>query len=242
MPEEKSRGFEKIAEMMVRKLFENIESKFVYMPLALFAIFILAYPITQFNKLFLYFALAFALIAFAADWVGRWQNRQTLPFPNPGVPSYRDEIFNYLASVQAKAVVMLKNGKPSAARALTEKNLKVIDEALKIFPQDADFHALMGYTLKDIYQTSKKVLSDKQRQAYLQRAHESLTRSLKLDPNNAGAHNGMGNVLFFQGHFDEAIKEHKKALELTNGNYPAAEHDKNLVLAVKNGKVSFERF
>ncbi|MCK4821498.1 tetratricopeptide repeat protein [bacterium] len=239
MPEEKSGGFEKIAEMMVRKLFENIESKFVYMPLALFAIFILAYPITQF-KLFLYFALAFALIAFAVDWVGRWQNRQTPPVPNPGEPSYRDEIFNYLASVQAKAVVMLKNGKPSAARALTEKNLKLIDEALKLFPSDADFHALMGYTLKDIYQTSKKVLSDKQRQAYLQRAHESFTRALKLDPNNAGAHNGMGNVLFFEGKYDEAIKEHDKALELMGGHYPAADHDRDMVKKVKEGKVKMD--
>ena len=241
MAEEESRGFVKVAEIVLRQLFENIESKFVYMPLALFVLFILAYPITQL-QIFLYFALAFAVLAFAADWVGRWQNRQTLPVPNPRESSYRDEIFNYLASVQAKAVAMLESGKRSAARSLINKNLIAVDEALKTFANDADFHSLMGYTLKDVYQSSKNVLSTEQRQAYLGRARKSFEQALSLDPNNAGAHNGMGNVLFFEGHFDEAIKEHDKALELTNFNYPAAEHDKNLVVAVKKGNIAFDRF
>lgn len=234
-------GFAKLAEMILRKLFENIESRYVYMPLGLFVLFILAYPITQF-LLVLHFALAFALLAFVADWVGRWQNRRIQPVPHSQESSYRDEIFNYLNSVQHKAVAMLGSGKPSAARALTEKNLKAVDEALKTFPSDANFHALMGYTLKDIYLSSKNLLSNEQRQGYLHRAHESFNNTLKIDPNNAGAHNGIGNILFFQGHFDEAIKKHKKALKLRNGNYPEAEHDKNLVTSVKNGKIPFDRF
>lgn len=200
MPREAEEGFTKVSETVVRKLFENIGSKFVYMPLCLFVLFILAYPITQF-QIFLYFALSFALLAFAADWVGRCRNRQTPPFPNPRESSYRDEIFNYLASVQAKTIAMLESGKPSAARALTNKNLKAVDEALKTFPMDADFHALMGYTLKDIYQSSKNLLSSKQRKAYLHRAHESFKYALKLEPKNASAHNGMGNVLFFPRSF-----------------------------------------
>ena len=239
MPKEEGGGFSKIAEILVRELFENIESKSVYMPLALFALFILAYPITQF-QMFLYFAILFALVAFAADWVGRWQNQQTPPVPNSHESSYRDEIFNYLASVQAKAVSMLESGKLSASRALTNKNLKAVDEALKTYPNDADFNALMGYTLKDIYQNSKNLLSNKQRQAYLHRAHESFNRALKLDPKNASAYNGMGNVLFFEGHFDEAIKKHEKAIELTNGNYPASERDLNLVRAVKKDPKLFD--
>ena len=231
MPEKEEGGFAHVAEIVIRNLFENIESKFVYMPLSLFVLFILAYPITQF-QLFLYFALGFALLAFAADWVGRGQNRKTQPTPDIQFPNYRDEIFSYLASVQAKAVNMLARGKPNAARALTDKNLVAIDEALKAFPEDADFHALMGYTLKDIYQSSRGLLSNKQRQGYLRRAYESF--------NNANANNGMGNILFFQGNFDEAIKRHEKAIELTNNNYPDAEHDKSIVIAVKNGEIPFD--
>ena len=50
----------------------------------------------------------------------------------------------------------------------------------------------------------------------------------------------MGNVLFFEGRFDEAIKEHERALKLTDGNYPDAERDKSLVIRVKNGEIPFD--
>jgi len=69
---------------------------------------------------------------------------------------------------------------------------------------------------------------------------DAIEKALQLDPQNASAHNGMGNVMFFKGQFDDAIKEHDKALELTNGIYPAAEHDKRIVIAVRNGEVSFD--
>ncbi len=239
MPEKEGEGFTKLAEIVLRNLFENIESKFVYMPLSLFVLLILAYPITQF-QMFLYFALIFALLAFAADWGGRWQNRQTPPSPDIQHSEYRDEIFSYLSSVQAKAVTMLERGHPNAARVLTDKNLMAVDEALKSYPKDADFHALMGYTLKDIYQSSKNLLSTEQRQAYLYRASESFNNALKIDPDNASAQNGMGNILFFQGNFDEAIKRHEKALELAKNNYPAAEHDMSIVMAVKDGDIPFD--
>jgi tetratricopeptide (TPR) repeat protein len=231
--------FLKIAEPIVRKVVENIESPFVWMPLGLFILCVLAYPVTKL-KAFPYLALAFVVLAFGADWVGRWQNRQTPPEPLPHNSNYRDEIFNYLASVQEKAVEMLLAGKSDVARTLTNQNLDAVDTALKSFPDDADFHALMGYTLKDIYQNSKGLLSLGQRKAYLTRARTSFETALQLDPRNASAHNGMGNVLFFEGRFDEALKEHDMALQLTGGSYPAAEHDKGLVIAVKTGQIPFD--
>ncbi len=231
--------FFQVAEFIIRKFIENIESPFVWTPLGLFVLCVLAYPITK-NKIFPYVSIAFLVIAFGADWVGRWQNRQTPPEPIPYTSSYRDDLFNYLASVQTKAVNMMEAGKVDAARALTNKNLQAVDTALKSFPDDADFHALMGYTLKDMYQSSKDLLPSEQRRAYLERARNSFEKALQLDPRNASAHNGMGNVLFFEGRFDEAIKEHNKALQLTNDNYPAAEHDKRIVIAVKNGRIPFD--
>jgi len=231
--------FLKVAEPIIRKFIENIDNPFVWMPLGLFILCVLAYPLTK-NKVFPYLSIAFLLIAFGADWVGRWQNRQTPPEPIPLTSGYRDEVFKYLASVQTKAVNLLEAGKADASRALTNKNLQAVDTALKSFPDDPDFHTLMGYTLKDIYQSSKNMLSPEQRRAYLGRARNSFEKALQLDPRNAGAHNGMGNVLFFEGQFDEAIKEHDRALELMNGNYPAAEHDKRLVIAVKNGEILFD--
>ena len=231
--------FLKVVEPILRKVIENIESPFVWMPLGLFILCVLAYPVTKL-KVFPYLSIAFVVLAFGADWVGRWQNRQTPSEPLPQTASYRDDIFAYLASVQAKAVGMLETGKGDAARALTDKNLQAVDAALKSFPNDANFHALMGYTLKDIYQSSKGLLPLEQRKAYLNRARRSFENALQLDIKNASAHNGMGNVLFFEGRFDEALKEHDTALELTNGNYPAAEHDKRLVIAVKAGQIPFD--
>jgi tetratricopeptide (TPR) repeat protein len=209
------------------------------MPLGLFVLCALAYPLTKF-KPFLYISVGFVLLAFGADWVGRWQNRQTPSKPIPQEPSYRDDILSYLASVQAKAVEMIERGKPRAAKALTEKNLSAVDVALKAFPNDPNFHSLMGYTLKDVYQSSKNQLPADQRQEYLGRARKSFEQALRLDPNNAAANNGMGNVLFFEGRFDEAIKKHDTAIELKDGNYPAAEHDKRLVLKVKSGEIPFD--
>ena len=231
--------FLKVVEPTLRKVIENIDSPFVWMPLGLFVLCVLAYPVTKL-KLFPYFAIAFMVLAFGADWVGRWQNRQTPPEPLPQASSYRDDVFRYLASVQAKVVEMLEASKTDSARALTNKNLQAIDTALKSYPNDADFHALMGYTLKDIYQSSKGLLSLEQRKAYLNRARKSFEKALQLDPNNASAHNGMGNVLFFEGRFDEALKEHDTALQLMHGNYPAAEQDRRLVIAVKAGQIPFD--
>ena len=236
-----TKGFFKASEPILRKFIENIENPFVWTPLGLFVLCVLAYPLTRFEP-FLYLSFVFVILAFSADWIGRWRNRQTpKPKPIPKDKNYRDDLFKYLADVQAKAIAMLERGKSSAAKILTEKNLHAVDEALKVFPNDTNFHSLMGYTLKDVYQSSKKILPDKQRQSYLGRSRASFEHALRLEPNNAGAHNGMGNILFFEGHFDEAIKEHKKALELnTDNNYiEIIEHDSDLVKKVKNGEIPF---
>ena len=231
--------FWKAAEPILRKFLENIESPFVWTPLGLFILCILAYPLSQF-KPFLYMAVSFLFLVLAADWTGRWRNRKTPARPTPDDSGYKDDIFKYLSEVQAKAVNMLEEGKVSAARSLINSNLKAVDEALRTFPEDADFHALLGYTLKDVYQSSKNLLPKAQRQACLSRARSSFETALRLDPKNASAHNGLGNVLFFEGRFDEAIKEHNKAISLAHDNYPAAEHDKNLVSKVKSGELRFD--
>jgi tetratricopeptide (TPR) repeat protein len=63
--------------------------------------------------------------------------------------------------------------------------------------------------------------------------------ALRLDPDDPGAVNGKGNVLFYEGKLDEAIMHHECAIKLAGGSYPAAEHDLNLVMRVKSGAVPF---
>lgn len=234
-----SSDFLKVAEPILRKFIENIENPFVWMPLGLFILCIFAYPITNL-KVFPYLAIAFLILAFGADWFGRWQNRQTPPNPEPKASSYRDDIYSYQANVQRKSLEMLMAGKVDAARDLINKNLDAVSVAIETFPDDPRFYMLMGYTLKDAYQSSKNLLSLEQRKAYLNGARISFEQALRLNPENAGAHNGMGNILFFEGRFDDALKEHDKALQLTNGNYPEAEHDKRIVIGVKEGRIPFD--
>ena len=180
-------------------------------------------------------ALAIGSVAY---WVKPWQGRSTRP---PAVQSsYRNDILRDLWDAQRKGLEMLEKGKSQEAIALIDKNLNAADEALKSFPNDPDFHSQKGYMLKDVYQSSKRVLSPEKRRKYLTLARESFQEALRLDPKNAGAHNGMGNVLFFEGKFDAAIKEHDIALRLTNGNYPDAEHDKGIVMRVRDGKIPFD--
>ena len=75
-------GFTKAVEPILKKFVENIDNPFVWMPLGLSIICILAYPITQLQA-FPYTALVLFLISLGADWVGRWHNRQTPPIPEP---------------------------------------------------------------------------------------------------------------------------------------------------------------
>jgi hypothetical protein len=150
-----------------------------------------------------------------------------------------DELVQRLSEAQQKAVELLEQGRRDQAAALIERNIRAIDLALQTFPESVPLQTLRGYILKDKY-VSTKGAPAQQRREYLDQARESFTQALRLDPDNASAHNGMGNVFFFLGQFDAAIEQHELALRLTRGNYPAAEHDKRLVEQVREGTVPFD--
>lgn len=236
---DKTNVFWKAAEPILRKFMENIESPYVWTPLGLFVLSILAFTVSRFQP-FLWVSLAFLILAFIADWIGRWRNVKTPPRPEPAGSKYKDEIFRYRAEVQAKAVDMMEKGKIGAARRLINENLKAVEEALESFPDDSDFHALMGYTCKDVYQSSRGLLPDQVRKDYLSRARTSFETALNLNPGNASALNGMGNVLFFEGRFDDALRYYDDALLIAGPAYTAAEHDKLLALRVKAGELPFD--
>ncbi len=152
---------------------------------------------------------------------------------------FRKDIYQKLRVAQATAVKELGIDKSRAVR-LIDKNLIDIDKALQSFPDDPNLLTLQGYAAKDVYQSSKGLLSPQKRHKYLSLGRQSFEKALKIAPDNASAHNGLGNVFFFEGEFDAALRQHKKALKLANGHYPAAKHDMQLVEKVKRGEIPFD--
>jgi Tfp pilus assembly protein PilF len=85
------------------------------------------------------------------------------------------------------------------------------------------------------------LLAPEQRRKYLDQARMHFEAALKVDSDDPGALNGMGNVLFYERKFDESIRYIERAITESGGSYPAAEHDLLLVKRVKSGAVAFPK-
>ena len=187
-------------------------------------------------------AVAAMLAVILAGGIGYWwlsPGGPIVPKPDGGGSTYRSEILQNLNKEQNQALDIMGSDKPRAIR-LIDDNLAGIAQALRSFPDDANLHALAGYAAKNVYASSKGILPPETRKLYLSRARASFEQALKLDPKNAGAVNGMGNVLFYEGRFDEAIRHHEQAINLAGGKYEAAAHDLDLVRQVQSGKVPLD--
>ena len=226
---------------VLRQLFENIDVPYVYLPLGLGVFLFITYPITQ-ERNMLYFGLGFFVLAFVGDWYGRWQNsKPTREEPEASSPDFQGDLKIYHYSMQEKAFQLLRSGKRSSAIKLTDELLQVLDRAIEENPDDADLQAMKGFSLKDIAHFSRMSLPRKDRISYLNRAEESFLTALELDPENAGAYTGMGNVRLFRGNYEDAIDNLDKAIELAGGSYPAAEHDRKIVEQILSGEISPDR-
>jgi tetratricopeptide (TPR) repeat protein len=118
---------------------------------------------------------------------------------------------------------------------LTQQNYdqaqKTLEEAeryakvsLQYYPDDGSSAIQLGFTEKDLAQY---YLS----QGYQARANESLAAAERLfkmglgaNPENEGAHNGLGDVHLLKGEYDDAIKEFKVAVKIQPA-YTYAWHD-----------------
>jgi TIR domain len=154
-------------------------------------------------------------------------------------PMSREQIVQKLSSDQYQALNLFASD-PARAKHLVDDNFAEVDEALKAFPNDLELHALAGYAAKNVYASSKGVLTAEARGDYLKRAQTSFEHVLALDPNDPSATNGMGNVRFYQGRFDEAIALHRHAIQLTQDRYPAATQDLAVVQRVQSGALKFD--
>ena len=158
--------------------------------------------------------------------------------------SYREDIGRRLYSDLENAFNLLNSSNPAdraKAIGVVDANLAKINKALESFPDDVYMHALAGYAAKNVFESSRDtgLLSPEQRRAYLAQARQHFEAALKIDPKDPSALNGMGNVSFYEGKFDTAIKYHELAIKLAGRPYPNASHDLALVKRVKSGEVAF---
>ncbi|MFY9941259.1 MAG: TIR domain-containing protein [Desulfobacterales bacterium] len=198
-------------------------------------------------------AIVIAIGAGGWWWVGPFHGQRVSPeavekvAPSPaleGGGAFLADIRERLRVEQEQGLELLfgrTHAERARAIALIDANLAHIDQALASFPDDVYLHTLAGYAAKNVYASSggTDLLRPEQRKKYLDRARMHFERALRIAPDDPGAVNGMGNVLFYEGQFDQAIMHHERALNLAGGSYPAAEHDLELVMRVKSGAVPF---
>jgi len=91
-------------------------------------------------------------------------------------------------------------------------------------PTDARALALRGYIAKTLAQIAQARGQPADRGKYAQEAARLFEQAAKLNPSDAGAQNGLGNVQHMLGNLDAAIAAYRRAIKLAPG-YAAAWHD-----------------
>jgi tetratricopeptide (TPR) repeat protein len=114
-------------------------------------------------------------------------------------------------AVEAVEAHTLLKAVPSAPAAVAEA-----------LPEPDDIRT--GYALKDLAQM---YLNQGRREDALQvvgRAKEIFENVLKQDPDNASAHNGLGNIYYLQSEYEKAVRQYQEALGRAP-DYAAAHND-----------------
>jgi tetratricopeptide (TPR) repeat protein len=243
MPEEKGSLWQTIGRL-IGLLFENVDNKAVRAGLALGLILVLLGANFKTGVL-LYVGLAFIVVAFVANVVIGFLQSRPLAVPDPESLG-EAPLFRYARDVQSRAVALLTQGKGRAAEVLIRRALAKMNAAVAAYPDKAYYHDLRGYALKDLFQFTKNLLPEDERARYLAEAEAAFQAALRLDPQDPGAHNGLGNIRYFAGDLEGAKQQHEKALALKGGNYEAAEGDLRMVLGMlslaQQGKIHPDLF
>jgi hypothetical protein len=117
----------------------------------------------------------------------------------------------------------------------TEKLTEAGQAAVQIQPIDARSLALQGFIVKSRAQVAAATNRPHQKQKLGQQAAALFQMAVALDPDNASAYNGLGNVAYMLDDLEVAIQAYRRALEL-KPTYAAAWHDLGAVYERLMGK------
>jgi len=129
------------------------------------------------------------------------------------------------------------------SRAMDDRNRRDYDAAINKLgtarraakqtdPLDAGAMALRGFIAKTLAQVCEDKGDLAGREEYYAEAARLFEQAAKLNPADAGAHNGLGNVQYALGNWDAAIQAYSRAIELAP-SYTAAYHDLCLAYEAK---------
>jgi tetratricopeptide (TPR) repeat protein len=99
-------------------------------------------------------------------------------------------------------------------------------------PLDPEALALRGYIAKTMAQVAEARGQDEERREHYREAARYFRHVVGLEPGNAAAHNGLGNIEYALGNLDGAIVAYNRTIALAPG-YTAAHHDLALVFEAK---------
>jgi len=94
-------------------------------------------------------------------------------------------------------------------------------------PMNLEALALRGYIYKSMGQVADRKRSKEEKKKNYERAAQYFEFVARLDPENASAQNGLGNIQHALGNLDAAIKAYSQAIRLLP-TYTAAYHDLSL--------------
>lgn len=143
-------------------------------------------------------------------------------------PKYSDafEAISWLQ--QSLAMDDLQSQNYTAAR---QKLDEARSAAERTDPLDTNALTQRGYIAKTLAQIAEATNDQANKQKYNQDAAKFFRHVVQLNPENAGAHNGLGNIEHAMGNIDAAITAYNRAIELMPA-YTAAYHD--LAIALEN--------
>ena len=104
--------------------------------------------------------------------------------------------------------------------------------AMHTDPLDPEALALRGYVAKTLAQVAEAREDLEGRQKYYGEAARFFEHVVQLNPEDAAANNGLGNVEYARGNLDAAIAAYSRAVELAPG-YAEAHHDLALAFEAK---------
>lgn len=136
---------------------------------------------------------------------------------------------------QRRANELLRTGNYPLVEEFLKKATEHVDKALSLDAVDMLTVVQLGYIYKEFAQLQASLQNPKKFTDYLAKAELYFDKVLKVDEQNTSAHNGKGNVYFFKKDYDNAIKEHKKAIEI-RPDYLEAHYDLAIVYYSKGNE------